>query len=150
MFTGIVMAVGRLREAEQLDGDTRLVIDTGRLSLVGAAIGDSIAVNGVCLTVTRIEEATFVADVSRETLGLTTLGELRAGTPLNLETALRAGDPLGGHYVSGHIDGVACVIALTFAPQLVTDAARVRAAHRLRGRNGTGLRSLRRLAMPVL
>ena len=78
MFTGIVMAVGRLREAERLGGDTRLVIDTGRLSLVGAAIGDSIAVNGVCLTVTRLEEATFVA---------------------------------GGHYVSGHIDGVACVIA---------------------------------------
>jgi len=111
MFTGIVMAVGRLREAERLGGDTRLVIDTGRLSLVGAAIGDSIAVNGVCLTVTRLEEATFVADVSRETLGLTTLGELRVGSPLNLETALRAGDPLGGHYVSGHIDGVACVIA---------------------------------------
>jgi riboflavin synthase len=111
MFTGIVMAVGRLREAERLGGDTRLVIDTGRLSLAGAAIGDSIAVNGVCLTLTRLEEATFVADVSRETLGLTTLGELRAGTPLNLETALRAGDPLGGHYVSGHIDGVACVTA---------------------------------------
>ena len=111
MFTGVVMAIGRLREAERLGGDTRLVIDTGWLSLVGAATGDSIAVNGVCLTVTRLEEAAFVADVSRETLGLTTLGELRVGTPLNLETALRAGDPLGGHYVSGHIDGVACVIA---------------------------------------
>jgi len=110
MFTGIVMAVGRLRAAEELGGDTRLVIDTGRLSLAGAAVGDSIAVNGVCLTVTRLESAAFAADVSRETLGLTTLGDLRAGTQLNLETALRAGDPLGGHYVSGHIDGVARVI----------------------------------------
>jgi len=111
MFTGIVMAVGRLRAAEQLGGDTRLLIDTGRLSLAGAAVGDSIAVNGVCLTVTRLEEAAFAADVSRETLGLTTLGDLRAGTLLNLETALRAGDPLGGHYVSGHVDGVARVTA---------------------------------------
>ena len=110
MFTGVVMAVGRLRAAEQLDGDTRLVIDTGTLSLAGARVGDSIAINGVCLTVTRLEPAAFVADVSRETLGLTTLGELRAGAPLNLETALRAGDPLGGHYVSGHVDGVARVV----------------------------------------
>jgi riboflavin synthase len=111
MFTGIVMAVGRLRAAEQLAGDTRLLIDAGPLSLTGTAVGDSIAVNGVCLTVTRLEETAFAADVSRETLGLTTLGDLRVGTPLNLETALRAGDPLGGHYVSGHVDGVAHVIA---------------------------------------
>ena len=110
MFTGIVMAVGRLRAAEPRGGDTRLVIETGQLPLAGVRVGDSISVNGVCLTVTQLEERAFAADASRETLGLTTLGGLRAGTPLNLETALRSGDPLGGHYVSGHVDGVARVI----------------------------------------
>jgi riboflavin synthase len=111
MFTGIVIAVGRLRSVEQVGGDARLEIDSGALPLAGVASGDSIAVNGVCLTVTRLEAAAFAADVSRETLGLTTLGELRAGAPLNLETALRAGAPLGGHYVSGHVDGVARVVS---------------------------------------
>ena len=111
MFTGIVMAIGRLRATESAGGDARLVIDTGQLPLDGVALGDSIAVNGVCLTVTALEPAAFAADASRETLALTTLGELGAGAPLNLETALRAGDPLGGHYVSGHVDGVARVIA---------------------------------------
>jgi riboflavin synthase len=109
MFTGIVMAVGRLRAAEASGGDASLVIDTGVLPISEVAVGDSIAVNGVCLTVTALETAAFTADVSRETLDLTTLGELRAGALLNLETALRAGDPLGGHYVSGHVDSVGCV-----------------------------------------
>jgi len=111
MFTGIVMAVGRLRAAESTGGDARLVIDAGGLPLGGVAVGDSIAVNGVCLTVTSLETRAFAADASRETLSLTTLGELSAGASLNLETALRAGDPLGGHYVSGHVDGVASVTA---------------------------------------
>jgi riboflavin synthase len=111
MFTGIVEAIGRLRSVERVAGDATLVIDAGALSLAGVAPGDSIAVNGVCLTATRIEATTFAADVSRETLSLTTLGELAAGAPLNLETALRAGDPLGGHYVSGHVDGVARVVS---------------------------------------
>ena len=111
MFTGIVMAVGQLRAAEPAAGDVRLVIDAGGLALDRVAIGDSIAVNGVCLTVTALEPTAFAADASRETLNLTTLGELSAGASLNLETALRAGDPLGGHYVSGHVDGVARVIA---------------------------------------
>jgi riboflavin synthase len=111
MFTGIVRAVGRLRAIEPRGGDATLVIDTGALPLVGSATGDSIAVNGVCLTVTRLEPAAFAADVSRETLAITTLGTLRAGAALNLESALRAGDALGGHYVSGHVDGVAQVVS---------------------------------------
>ena len=111
MFTGIVMAVGRLRAARSAGGDARLVIDAGGLPLGGIAVGDSIAVNGVCLTVTALEATAFAADASRETLSLTTLGELNTGASLNLETALRAGDPLGGHYVSGHVDGVARVTA---------------------------------------
>ncbi len=110
MFTGIIRGLGRLRSIESRGGDASLVVDTGTLSLTGVGTGDSIAVNGVCLTVTRLEAVAFAADVSRETLGLTTLGALSAGTFLNLETALRAGDALGGHYVSGHIDGVARVM----------------------------------------
>jgi riboflavin synthase len=109
MFTGIVRAVGRLRAIERRGGDATLVIDAGELPLAGTATGDSIAVNGVCLTATRLEPAAFTADVSRETLAVTTLGTLRVGAALNLETALRAGDALGGHYVSGHVDGVARV-----------------------------------------
>jgi riboflavin synthase len=111
MFTGIVRAVGRLRAIEPHGCDTTLVIDIGALPLAGTATGDSIAVNGVCLTVTRLEPAAFAADVSRETLAVTTLGALRAGAALNLETALRAGDALGGHYVSGHVDGIAQVVS---------------------------------------
>ncbi len=111
MFTGIVEAIGRLRSVERLGDDATLVIDAGALPLAGVAAGDSIAVNGVCLTATRIEATAFAADVSRETLSLTTLGGLAVGAPLNLETALRAGEPLGGHYVSGHVDGVARVVS---------------------------------------
>jgi riboflavin synthase len=111
MFTGIVRAVGRLRAIEPRGGDMTFVIDTGALPLAGTATGDSIAVNGVCLTVTRLEPAAFAADVSRETLAVTTLGALRASAALNLETALRAGDALGGHYVSGHVDGIAQVVS---------------------------------------
>jgi riboflavin synthase len=111
MFTGLVAAVGRLRAVQGQGGDARLVIETGTLPLAGVVPGDSIAVNGVCLTATGLEAAAFTADVSRETLGLTTLGALRAGAALNLEAALRAGDALGGHYVSGHVDGVAVVLS---------------------------------------
>jgi riboflavin synthase len=110
MFTGIVQAIGRLRATEPRGGDVTLTIDTGDLALAGVATGGSIAVNGVCLTATRLESAAFAADVSRETLSLTTLGKLSVGARLNLETALKAGDALGGHYVSGHVDGVALVI----------------------------------------
>jgi riboflavin synthase len=116
MFTGIVQAVGRVSASEQRAGDLRLVIDaTGLAARVDAtrlAIGESVAVNGACLTVVEFDGACFAADVSRETLSLTTLGGLRNGDPVNLEPALRAGDPLGGHLVSGHVDGLAMVTSM--------------------------------------
>ena len=107
MFTGIIQDLGRVaaREARGVDG--RLTIATQRLDLSRVSIGDSICVQGVCLTVTSLDGSAFTADVSHETLSLTTLGELQTGAPVNLEPSLRAGDPLGGHLVSGHVDGVA-------------------------------------------
>ena len=106
MFTGIIQAVGRLGPAEQHGGDLRLRIDAGVLDLSDAQLGESIAVSGVCLTVVAFNAAGFSADVSNETLSLTTLGRLQAGAAVNLERALRAGDRLGGHLVSGHVDGL--------------------------------------------
>jgi riboflavin synthase len=113
MFTGIVQDVGRIQQRDVHAGDMRLTIGVDRLSLARVALGDSICVQGVCLTVTALTDRSFAADVSRETLSLTTLGELEHLAPVNLEPALRAGDALGGHLVSGHIDGVATVIAAT-------------------------------------
>ena len=111
MFTGIVQAVGRIEALEAVGGDVRLVIDTGTLDLTRVAIGDSVSVSGACLTVVTLTGRGFTADVSRETLALTTLGSLDAGSPVNLEPALRAGDPLGGHYVTGHVDGLGRVVS---------------------------------------
>jgi riboflavin synthase len=111
MFTGIVQDVGRIRTLEALGGDTRLTVGVERLELARTAIGDSIAVAGVCLTVVALEPGAFSADVSRETLALTTIGDWRVGRRVNLEPALRAGDALGGHLMSGHVDGVAEVRA---------------------------------------
>jgi riboflavin synthase len=112
MFTGIVQDVGSVRSLEPRGGDVRIVVGVQGLDLARTAIGDSIAVQGVCLTVAELLPGAFAADMSRETLSLTTLGELEPGAPVNLEPALRAGDPLGGHLVSGHIDGVAKVVRL--------------------------------------
>lgn len=106
MFTGIVAAIGKITRTEPRDGDARLHIDTGSLNLAGVAIGDSIAVSGVCLTAIALDAHAFAADVSRETLACTTLGELRVGSAVNLELALALGARLGGHLVSGHVDGV--------------------------------------------
>jgi riboflavin synthase len=111
MFTGIVQDVGQVASRETRGVDARLVISTKNLDLSDTAIGDSISVQGVCLTVVALTPSSFTADVSHETLSLTTLGELKAGSPVNLEPALRAGDRLGGHLVSGHVDGVAHVSA---------------------------------------
>jgi riboflavin synthase len=111
MFTGIVQDVGQVAARETRGVDARLVITTKNLDLTDTAIGDSISVQGVCLTVVSLTPNSFTADVSHETLSLTTLGELKAGSPVNLEPALRAGDRLGGHLVSGHVDGVAHVSA---------------------------------------
>jgi riboflavin synthase len=111
MFTGIIQDVGRVVSRESRGVDTRLVIETSQLDLSNAAIGDSISVQGTCLTATSLTKNSFTADVSHETLSLTTLGELQPGASVNLEPALRAGDRLGGHLVSGHVDGIAHVVS---------------------------------------
>jgi riboflavin synthase len=112
MFTGIVQDVGMVRARAAREGDERLTIAVTHLSLAGVRVGDSISVNGACLTVTALEPGAFAADVSRETLRVTTLGSLTPGSRVNLEPALRAGDPLGGHLVSGHVDAIATLVAL--------------------------------------
>jgi riboflavin synthase len=112
MFTGIVQAVGRIAAREAYGGDARLVIDAGLLDLADVAIGDSIAVAGVCLTVVSIDGTHWVADVSAETLARTTLGALAGGAGVNLEKALRLADRLGGHLVSGHVDGIGAVLRI--------------------------------------
>ncbi len=106
MFTGIVTGIGFLASRDPRGGDARLRIAAGTLPFDDVRIGESIAANGVCLTVVEHDAAGFCADTSNETLSLTTLGMLRDGAPLNLERALRASDRLGGHLVSGHVDGV--------------------------------------------
>ena len=106
MFTGIILATGRVSSMTEKGGDLELGIDAAALDLGRIAIGDSVSVQGACLTVTRKEGACFYADVSRETMAKTTLGGLRAGSRVNLEPSLRAGDALGGHWVSGHVDAV--------------------------------------------
>jgi riboflavin synthase len=106
MFTGIIEAVGTIGGLEPRGGDVRLGVDCPGLDLSGAAVGDSIAVNGACLTAVVLTGKGFAADVSRETLSLTTLGGLKPGSPVNLERALTLSRPLGGHLVSGHVDGV--------------------------------------------
>lgn len=111
MFTGIVQGMGRIRSVEPRGGDVTMWIETGGVPLAGVDIGGSIAVNGCCLTAIELEPQAFKADLSRETLSLTTAGEWQAGTPVNLERALTAGQALGGHYVTGHVDGVGQVVA---------------------------------------
>jgi len=110
MFTGIIQAIGTIGRMEQRGGDLRLGVRTGKLDLAGVAIGDSIAVNGVCLTAVQLTGDGFAADVSRETLSLTSLGGLKVGSRVNLEKALTLSTPLGGHLVSGHVDGLGEVL----------------------------------------
>jgi riboflavin synthase len=110
MFTGIIQAIGTIDRIESRGGDVRLTIATGKLPLAGAALGDSIAVSGVCLTAIELGEGRFSADVSRETLTRTTLGTLKTGSRVNLELALTPTTRLGGHIVSGHVDGVGEVV----------------------------------------
>lgn len=112
MFTGIVESVGRVESLDGSGSGARLVVDAGALDLSDAVTGESIAVSGVCLTVTGFEASGFAADVSAETLNATTLGELVPGGTVNLERALRVGDRLGGHLVTGHVDGVGHVIGM--------------------------------------
>ena len=110
MFTGIIQAVGSITAIEPKGGDTRLRIGTGALDLSDVRLGDSIAVSGVCLTASGLPGDGFWADVSGETLARTTLGTLCAGDPVNLEKALTPLSRLGGHLVSGHVDGVAEIL----------------------------------------
>lgn len=109
MFTGIIQAVGTVNAVLESSGDTRVVIDSGSLPMSEVGLGDSIAVNGVCLTVIERTSSGFAADVSAETLTCTTLSAARAGTVVNLELALTPTTRLGGHVVSGHVDGVGTV-----------------------------------------
>ena len=110
MFTGIIEAIGQVAEMQQRGGDARLRVSTGKMDLGDVALGDSIAVNGVCLTAVELPGDGFAADVSRETLSLTGLGQLKSGSPVNLEKALTLATRLGGHLVSGHVDGLGTVI----------------------------------------
>jgi len=111
VFTGLVQEVGEIRSLERRAGgnadDVRLRVAFGSVDPARLGLGASISVDGVCLTVAELERDTFAADVSGETLRVTTLGGKRAGARVNLEPALRAGDSLGGHWVSGHVDGIA-------------------------------------------
>jgi len=107
MFTGIVQAVGKVRESTRQGADVRLRVAAGKLDLSGISLGDSIAVSGVCLTVAALHQDGFSADVSAETLRCTTFAALRASAAVNLEKSLTLAAPLGGHLVSGHVDGVA-------------------------------------------
>jgi riboflavin synthase len=113
MFTGIIVATGRVTILAETSGDLELGIDAPALDLHRIAVGDSVSVQGVCLTVTRKEGTRFYADVSRETMAKTTLGAMGPGSKVNLEPSLRAGEPLGGHLVSGHVDAVGKLRILT-------------------------------------
>ncbi|MFT4769112.1 MAG: riboflavin synthase [Glaciecola sp.] len=112
MFTGIIQAVGTVATQQPSGGDLRLRIQTGKLPLDDVAIGDSIATNGVCLTVTELPGDGFWADVSLETLSLTTLGYLSQGSSVNLEKSLTPQSSLGGHIVSGHVDGLGEIVSM--------------------------------------
>ena len=109
MFTGIIEALGQLVTLQPHAGDMQLCIGTGKLDMSDVKLGDSICVSGVCLSVIKLENHSFWADVSGETLSRTTLGELKPGDPVNLERALTPTTRLGGHLVSGHVDGFGVV-----------------------------------------
>jgi len=110
MFTGIIEAIGTVRALSPKGGDVRLYVATGKLDLADVKLGDSIAVNGVCLTAVELPGDGFWADVSRETLARSAFIDLKAGSRVNLEKALTPSSRLGGHLVSGHVDGVGEVV----------------------------------------
>ena len=109
MFTGIIAAIGTVSRLQEKGGDARISINTGSLDLSDTALGDSIAVNGVCLTVVSLGKDSFEADVSAESLSRTSLGQLSAGSQVNLELAMRPDTRFGGHIVSGHVDGLGTI-----------------------------------------
>lgn len=112
MFTGIIQSIGRMARLEPRGGDLRIAVAAPDFGISDIALGDSISVSGCCLTVVAIENHALVFDVSNETLSLTTLGGLREGDAVNLEKALRLADRLGGHLVSGHVDGLGAIVAI--------------------------------------
>jgi len=111
MFTGIIQAIGEVAALEPRGEDLRLRVRTGKLDLDGVRIGDSIATSGVCLTVVELPGDGYWADVSGETLAVTGVGKLKVGDRVNLEKALTPSTPLGGHLVSGHVDGIGEVVS---------------------------------------
>lgn len=113
MFTGIIEAVGKISAMESRGGDMRLQINTGQLDMSDVKLGDSIAISGVCLTAVEFDKNSFAADVSGETLAHTILGDLTKGDSVNLEKALTPSSRLGGHMVSGHVDGVGEIVSRT-------------------------------------
>lgn len=112
MFTGIIEAVGQIQRMQPRGGDVRLYVQTGKLDLGDVKLGDSIAVNGVCLTAVELPGDGFLADVSQETIRRSALSNLKDGSRVNLEKALTPASRLGGHMVSGHVDGVGKVLSL--------------------------------------
>jgi len=111
MFTGIIAALGKIESLHETGGDIRMTVNTQTLDLSDVKLGDSVANNGVCLTVVEMANAKLSFDVSRESLERTSLGSLTTGSEINLEKALAVGDRLGGHFVSGHVDGLGKVLA---------------------------------------
>lgn len=111
MFTGIIATIGKIESVQAKGGDIRLQVATQKLDLSDVKLGDSIANNGVCLTVIAMSQGSLSFDVSRESLDRTSLGTVKAGSEVNLEKALAVGDRLGGHFVSGHVDGLGKVIS---------------------------------------
>ena len=109
MFTGIIETVGSVQKIEQKSSDIRFVVNVGELDMSDVSLGDSIAVNGVCLTAIKFDDHSFTADVSNETTSLTTLKDLKTSSPVNLEKALLPTTRLGGHLVSGLVDGLGVV-----------------------------------------
>ena len=112
MFTGIISAIGQITAIERKSGDCRLTVNTGKLALTDVQIGDSIAVSGVCLTAIELGKQHFCADVSNETLSRSTFKNVTVGTPVNLELALTPTTRMGGHIVSGHVDGIGELVEL--------------------------------------
>ena len=111
MFTGLVQAIGKIRATESSNSDRRIELDSGKLDLSDVNVGDSIAISGVCLTVTSLQERGFRVDVSAETMACSTFGELGVGCEVNLEKSLTPSSPLGGHLVSGHVDGLGTLLS---------------------------------------
>lgn len=112
MFTGIIAAIGKIESVQAQGGDLRLEIDAQQLGLADVKLGDSIAINGVCLTVVTIKNSLLSFDVSQESIDRTSLGNVKKGSSVNLEKAMAVGDRLGGHIVSGHVDGLGKVLLL--------------------------------------